>query len=101
MSVYWRLLKGLAIAPTLHHTSMVGGKPQAALCDVDVHLVCEIDRLEELVQRPGRAGNSSEEGKSGGRALRFDSGMWERHLIERKCQVLRGPVLGLCKIDVL
>lgn len=58
-----------AAALTLHYPSMVGGKPQAILCNVDVHLVCEIDGLEELVQRPRGAGNRAEDGRPGGRAL--------------------------------
>jgi hypothetical protein len=54
---------------TLHYTSMVGRKPQAVFRDIDVHLICKIDRLEKLVQRPRRAGDSPEDRGNRSRAL--------------------------------
>jgi hypothetical protein len=34
---------------TLHHTSMVCSEPETVLCDFHVDLICEADRLEELI----------------------------------------------------
>ena len=80
-------------ASTLHNPSVIGREPQAVLCDVDVHLVCEVDSLEELVERPRRASNRPEEGRSGGRALCLHGDGFEV-----ECQAQRDVCLGLRKI---
>lgn len=56
---------------TLHHPSMVGRKPQAILRNVNMHFVGEVDRLEQLVQRPGGAGDRTEKGRRRRGALCF------------------------------
>jgi len=62
--------------PTLHDPGVVGREPQPVLCDIDVHLVCKVDGLEELVQRPRGAGDSPENGRGGSRALALHGDVW-------------------------
>lgn len=56
-------------ALTLHDAGVVGRESQPIFCDIDVHLVCKVDGLQELVQRPRGAGNSPKYGRRWSRAL--------------------------------
>ena len=73
---------------------MVGGEPQAILCDVDVHLVCEIDGLEKLVQRPRGAGNCPEDWRKGRRALRVHGGAGVEGRARETYSASTGRLLG-------
>jgi hypothetical protein len=86
---------------TLHHSSVVGRKPEAILCNIDVHLVCEIDGLEELVQGSCRAGNRSEEGRSGSRTLSFHRGEYRGDAGGKSVKPQRDVCLELRKIDLV
>jgi hypothetical protein len=39
----------VAKKPTLHHASVVGGKSNTALCNLDMYLIGEADRFEKLI----------------------------------------------------